>query len=565
MAKLAIYRGETLDREVALGSKAFRIGRGDQNDIVLLDPAKSVSRVHAELRFENGRYSVVDLNSQNGVWIAGKKVQQGQLEANVPVVLGSYRLVLVPDPPPPPAPPVLDAAESDATLVVSRPRPSVPVTPATPAAAPSLTEQTFVPGAQKAPAVASPGPSSPPPSRPPEIPPAVTAKPATVKSEPARAAAPKAEVPKAPAPTPPAAKPEVPAERPKPEPARTEPPKAEVGKAAPTPVAPKATAPPAPAKPPAPAPPATPASAPGKAAPKAAPTAAARKGVPRVALYGGFALLVLAVAAAGFYFYPIPGTGPSPEISQQETPSPAPVEPAAPQASPATQPSPDVPPPAAVVPATEAPPASTSARAVPSPAVRPGPPPVAPVTADRPAREPKPAAAATRKPVEPAAAPKARPRDLQTNYSLAKAAMIKGDYLAAVSGFEAVVAVDPKYADAAQLLETARGGARNAAQLAIDTGGRSETAGDYPAAIKQYEQALQLDPSSSAAADAMRRVRTRMQVEGEDAFKRARQYDALGRANEAIGMYEKALQLLPADHANAKTAKERLAALRGGD
>jgi hypothetical protein len=49
-----------------------------------------------------------------------------------------------------------------------------------------------------------------------------------------------------------------------------------------------------------------------------------------------------------------------------------------------------------------------------------------------------------------------------------------------------------------------------------------------------------------------------------DAFERARQYDALGRAQDAISMYEKAIGLLPADHASAKVAKERLAALKGG-
>lgn len=56
-----------------------------------------------------------------------------------------------------------------------------------------------------------------------------------------------------------------------------------------------------------------------------------------------------------------------------------------------------------------------------------------------------------------------------------------------------------------------------------------------------------------------------MQGEGEDTFKRGRQYDALGRTQDAIGAYEKALQLLPADHPNAKAAKDRLAALRGGE
>jgi hypothetical protein len=55
-----------------------------------------------------------------------------------------------------------------------------------------------------------------------------------------------------------------------------------------------------------------------------------------------------------------------------------------------------------------------------------------------------------------------------------------------------------------------------------------------------------------------------MQSEGEDAFKRARQFDAIGRLQEAISMYEKAILMLPPDHASTKVARERLAALKGG-
>ena len=142
--------------------------------------------------------------------------------------------------------------------------------------------------------------------------------------------------------------------------------------------------------------------------------------------------------------------------------------------------------------------------------------------------------------------------------------MIKGDYLAAIAGFEAILKVDPKYPAAADLLGVARGGAKNAAQLAVDSGNKAEMGGDYAGALKQYERAQQLDPESAAAPDTIRRLRARMQSEGDDMFKRARQYDALGRAQDAIAMYEKAIQLLPPDHANAVAAKERLAALKGG-
>jgi ABC-type multidrug transport system ATPase subunit len=52
--------------------KTLRIGRADDNDIVLAD--LSVSRHHAELRHLGGRYEIVDLSSHNGTFLNGEKV-----------------------------------------------------------------------------------------------------------------------------------------------------------------------------------------------------------------------------------------------------------------------------------------------------------------------------------------------------------------------------------------------------------------------------------------------------------------------------------------------------------
>jgi tetratricopeptide (TPR) repeat protein len=210
----------------------------------------------------------------------------------------------------------------------------------------------------------------------------------------------------------------------------------------------------------------------------------------------------------------------------------------------------------AITPAPDtAPPPAGDAAAQPSPAA------LAPaVKPARGARAPVP----SRQAAAEAAAAKTRARELQQRYTRAKAALSGGDYAAAINGLEAVLAVDPAYPDAAEALQTARAGARTAAQQAVEAGARAEAAGDYGAAINQYLFALQLDPSSAAAAGAVPRARGRMQVEGEDAYKRGRQYDALGRVSEATAMYEKAVKLLPPDHPNVKLARERLVALRGG-
>ena len=97
MATLAVYRGEQLLRKVELGEGPMRIGRAPENEIVLEDANKGVSRMHAEIRYEEGRYVILDLNSQNGVWIKERRIKVDPLPVNEPVTVGPYRLVLLPD------------------------------------------------------------------------------------------------------------------------------------------------------------------------------------------------------------------------------------------------------------------------------------------------------------------------------------------------------------------------------------------------------------------------------------------------------------------------------------
>ena len=70
----------------------LKIGRGQQNDIVLDDPDQVVSRFHAELRPEAAGYVLVDLNSQNGTWVDAERVDRVAMRTGVPVVIGPYEL-----------------------------------------------------------------------------------------------------------------------------------------------------------------------------------------------------------------------------------------------------------------------------------------------------------------------------------------------------------------------------------------------------------------------------------------------------------------------------------------
>jgi predicted component of type VI protein secretion system len=94
VAKLLIFRGDTRLDERELTQETVRIGRGSQNDLVLEDPGKGVSRNHAEIRFEGGRYTLVDLGSQNGIWVSGSRLPSVILEPGLSAAVGPYRLMV---------------------------------------------------------------------------------------------------------------------------------------------------------------------------------------------------------------------------------------------------------------------------------------------------------------------------------------------------------------------------------------------------------------------------------------------------------------------------------------
>jgi tetratricopeptide (TPR) repeat protein len=127
VTKLIIYKGETRYSEVALTGKAMRIGRSPENDVVLEDPGKGVSRAHAELRLEGDKYRLVDLESQNGIWVSGKRVPSVLLAPGVVAAMGPYRLAIdASSPLTQPFTPVAAPSVSDAPPMTNEPPVAVP-------------------------------------------------------------------------------------------------------------------------------------------------------------------------------------------------------------------------------------------------------------------------------------------------------------------------------------------------------------------------------------------------------------------------------------------------------
>ncbi len=78
-------------RQVGLTGQVVSIGRALDNHLVVQDPR--VSRYHAQVRYEQGRYVVKDLGSTNGTSVRGRKVVESQLADGDEISLGGYRLV----------------------------------------------------------------------------------------------------------------------------------------------------------------------------------------------------------------------------------------------------------------------------------------------------------------------------------------------------------------------------------------------------------------------------------------------------------------------------------------
>jgi pSer/pThr/pTyr-binding forkhead associated (FHA) protein len=72
-AKLTVREDPTSEKEYPLGEGAVVLGREAFNDIVVHDP--EVSRRHAQITFQEGRYIIEDLGSTNGTFINGRRVQ----------------------------------------------------------------------------------------------------------------------------------------------------------------------------------------------------------------------------------------------------------------------------------------------------------------------------------------------------------------------------------------------------------------------------------------------------------------------------------------------------------
>ena len=91
MARVIVFRGRDKEQTVQLNQRRLVVGRGDDADIRVDNPL--VSRAHAIIAFNKGRWMVEDLESPNGLYLNGKRTKAAPLEVGDRIELGRHVLI----------------------------------------------------------------------------------------------------------------------------------------------------------------------------------------------------------------------------------------------------------------------------------------------------------------------------------------------------------------------------------------------------------------------------------------------------------------------------------------
>jgi hypothetical protein len=168
---------------------------------------------------------------------------------------------------------------------------------------------------------------------------------------------------------------------------------------------------------------------------------------------------------------------------------------------------------------------------------------------------------AGRRPGESTAAWRRRSRQLTTRYLEAKAALERGDSNA-LQLLAALERAEPGFGDTAALIADARTKVRGRARAALDEGTRLEAQNNLTDAWTSYERALKLDPEYSEARSAETAIRQKMKASADETFRKASVEDAFGRADRAVTLYKRVVELLPDGDPTREKAEARLTALQ---
>jgi signal transduction histidine kinase len=94
VAVLEVIRGELPEKIRFLKPRSYEIGRARHNDISLNEP--SISKLHARIDYQDGRFYIEDAGSMHGVYVNAAKVRRTELAPGAQIQLGNVTLKFSP-------------------------------------------------------------------------------------------------------------------------------------------------------------------------------------------------------------------------------------------------------------------------------------------------------------------------------------------------------------------------------------------------------------------------------------------------------------------------------------
>jgi DNA-binding NtrC family response regulator len=92
--KLVVVKGPQRGKEHVISGDVIRIGKVDENDLVL--PEETVSRVHCEILRDGRGYLLRDLHSTNGTFLDGAEIREAYLRSGSVITVGTVQLKFQP-------------------------------------------------------------------------------------------------------------------------------------------------------------------------------------------------------------------------------------------------------------------------------------------------------------------------------------------------------------------------------------------------------------------------------------------------------------------------------------
>lgn len=92
-AEFVVKRGEKAGSRFIVDAVVVTIGRHPDSRIFLDDV--TVSRRHAEVRYEDGHYTVADVGSLNGTYLNRERVESARLTSGDELQVGKFKLVFL--------------------------------------------------------------------------------------------------------------------------------------------------------------------------------------------------------------------------------------------------------------------------------------------------------------------------------------------------------------------------------------------------------------------------------------------------------------------------------------